>query len=82
MYNITYFRYSRNYIALNNSLILVLENNLVDFPYVIRKHIYSEQSPINILTSDVQYFHLPFLKHNGYFTTVKITNSGYTGKKN
>lgn len=53
-----------------------------DFPFVIKPHKYSEQSPTNILTKNVEVMSLPVL-HCHYLkpfncAKVKLTNTGHT----
>lgn len=64
--------------------LIILENELDDFPYTIKPHIFSEQSPINIITKNVSRLPLPHL-HCHYlrpFNTAiaELTNSGTTSK--
>lgn len=57
-----------------------------DWPYVIKEHDYSEQSPVDISTTNAQRRYLPFLRYFGYWAfnkaIVNITNNGHTGITN
>lgn len=57
-----------------------------DWPYVIKQHDYSEQSPVDISTKHAQRRFMPFLRCFGYWafdrSIIKITNNGHTGMKN
>lgn len=61
----------------------ILDNDMEDWPYVIKEHTYSEQSPVDISTRNAQRRYLPFLRYFGYWAfdkaTVDITNNGHTG---
>jgi len=70
----------RETISLCNSGIIILET-LADFPYIIRSHSYSEQSPVNILSNHTQYKYLPVLRYYNSFADMIITSVGHTGIK-
>jgi len=70
-------------IMLSYFWIIILENVVEDWPYTIKKQLYSEQSPVDISTKNARMRFLPFVRYFGYWAfnraTVDIANNGHTG---